>query len=158
MTNQIIGPNKVVSIAYTIKDDQGEVVEYSDLPVTYIHGAGSDLFPQIEAALEGCIVGDQVQVDLSADEAFGQPDPGLTFTDDIENAPEELRFVGAELDAESEKGEILQFRVTEVSDEKITVDANHPLAGKDIRFIVRVTEIRDATKEDFERDTRPALH
>lgn len=158
MTNQIIGPNKVVSISYTIKDDRGEVVEYSDLPVTYIHGAGSDLFPQIEAALEGCTVGDQVQVDLSADQAFGQPDPGLTFTDDIENAPEELRFVGAELDAEDEKGEILQFRVTEVSDEKITVDANHPLAGMDIRFIVRVTEIRDATKEDFERDTRPALH
>jgi len=106
-------------------------------------------FPKIERALDGLSVDERAEVHLLASEAFGERDPDLTFTDQIENAPEELRFVGAELDAESDSGEVLHFRVTHINGDEITIDANHPLAGEDVTFVVRVTEVRDPTLEEI---------
>lgn len=152
--NAVVGKHKVVSITYRIKDQGGEIVEINDLPVEYVHGGGSDLFPKIEQALEGRGVGDSVSVTLSPEEAFGGHDPRLTFTDELENAPPELRQVGMQFEAQNAKGETISLVVTRIADGKITVDANHPLAGKTITFEVTVQGIRDAT-EDERRSGRP---
>lgn len=155
MTASVITKNKVVSLIYAVRNQKGELFEYRDLPVSYVHGSGADLFPKIEQALDGRAVGDRVEVRLTPSEAFGEHDPKLTFTDDIDNAPPELRHVGAEFEAQNAKGESIVLVVTRVEADKITVDANHPLAGQTITFEVTVRDIRDATPEEI-RNGRPA--
>ncbi len=151
----VVAKNKVVSLIYVVRNEKGEIFEYRDLPVSYVHGSGADLFPKIEQALEGRAVGDRVAVQLTPADAFGDRDPKLTFTDDIENAPPELRRVGAEFEAQNAKGESIVLTVTRIEGDKITVDANHPLAGQNISFEVTVQDIRDATPEEI-RNGRPA--
>jgi FKBP-type peptidyl-prolyl cis-trans isomerase SlyD len=151
----VVAKNKVVSLIYVVRNEKGEIFEYRDLPVSYVHGSGADLFPKIEQALEGRAIGDRVAVQLTPADAFGERDPKLSFTDDIENAPPELRRVGAEFEAQNAKGESIMLTVTRIEGDKITVDANHPLAGQNISFEVTVQDIRDATPEEI-RNGRPA--
>ncbi|NKB76627.1 MAG: peptidylprolyl isomerase [Gammaproteobacteria bacterium] len=143
-----ISKGTVVSIAYLIKDDKENIVEYRDVPLSYFHGGKHELFDQIETALEGKKEDDEVTVNLPWQQAFGPHDPSLTFTDDIENAPPEMRQLGAEMDAESGSGEVLHFVVTQIENGKITIDANHVLAGKDISFLIIVKEVREATAQE----------
>ena len=155
MTAPVVTKNKVISLIYAVRNQKGELFEYRDLPVSYVHGSGVDLFPKIEEALDGRVIGDRIVVQLSPADAFGEHDPKLTFTDDIDNAPVELRHVGAEFEAQNAKGESIVLVVTRVEADKITVDANHPLAGQTISFEVTVRDIRDATPEEI-RNGRPA--
>ena len=144
-----ITSNKVVSLVYSIIDDQGEILEQSELPVSYIHGGHSDLFEKLEQELTGKTVGDEVSVTLSPEEGFGAHNPDLTFIDDMENVPPELRYVGAELEAQNANGEVMKFVVSDISENKMTVDGNHPFAGKTVTFRVKVAEVRDATAEEL---------
>lgn len=139
----------MVSFTYVIRDHTGAICEYRDLPVAYIHGEQSPLFPQIERALEGRTVGYRAVVTLSAQEAFGEHDPSLTFTDALNNVPEELHYVGAEFEAENAQGDRRQFRVTKIEDGRLTVDANHPLAGKSLTYEVTVVGIRKASDDEL---------
>src|SRR3989344_2042396 len=100
MSESRIARNKVVAVTYTLRMQDGGVYEIRDLPVAYVHGSGIDLFPKIEQALEGRQIGERVSVTLSPEEGFGAHDPKLTFTDDIESAPPELRRVGMEFEAQ----------------------------------------------------------
>jgi FKBP-type peptidyl-prolyl cis-trans isomerase SlyD len=139
----------MVSLTYTLRNQRGEVFEQTDMPVSYLHGHDSGLFEKVERALEGKRVGDRVEVSLGPDEGFGQHDPALTFTDDMENVPVELRRLGARLEAQNAKGEVLTFIVTHIENGKLTVDANHPLAGQTVKFNVTVQDVRDATPDEL---------
>jgi FKBP-type peptidyl-prolyl cis-trans isomerase SlyD len=159
--NEMIGVNKVVYLTYTILDQAGNIFEHSDLPVGYVHGAGSDLFEKIEQALDGKAVGDHVEVVLSPDEGFGPHDGTLTFTDDIENVPAEHRHIGSEVMFENERGEAMTFRVTKIEDDQLTIDANHPLAGQTVKFLVNVVSMREATLDEIANgvpDNTPPMH
>ena len=156
MTASVVTKKKVISLIYAVRNQKGELFEYRDLPVSYVHGSGVDLFPKIEEALEGRAIGDRVVVQLSPADAFGEHDPKLTFTDDIDNAPPELRHVGAEFEAQNASGESIVLGVMRVESHKIRVEANHPLAGQTITFEVTVRDIRDATPEEI-RNGRPAV-
>lgn len=145
MQQDTVSANKVVSLTYVIRKQDGEIFEYTDLPIDYVHGVNSKLFRKVERALEGCAVGDKISVSLSPQEGFGVHDPRLTFTDDISNVPEQFRHLGAQLEAQNAKGEQLTFVVTQISATTLTVDANHPLAGQTVSFEVTVRNIRDAT-------------
>lgn len=148
MQQELVKPNKVVSLTYVIRKQDGEIFEFTDLPIDYVHGASSRLFRKVEQALEGRRVGEKVSVTLAPEEGFGPHDPGLTFSDDLENVPEQFRHVGAQLQAQNSKGEELTFVVTEVREKQVTVDANHPLAGQTVSFEVTVKGIRDATPDE----------
>lgn len=150
MSGQRIAPNKLVAITYSIKDAEGNLLEHSDLPINYIHGGQSDLFEKIEAALEGHAEGDVIDVTLPPEEGFGSHDPNMTFVDDIENVPEEFRQVGAEVEMKNDLGESRVFHVTHIGNGKLTVDGNHPFAGKTLIFTVKVEGVRDATPEDLQ--------
>ncbi len=150
MPTPVVKNNTVVSITYLIRDESGDICEYRDLPVAYVHGGRSLLFPQIERALEGRQVGDRAVVKLAPEEAFGAHDASLEFTDALANVPEELRYVGAEFEAEGERGDRRQFRVVRIEDGRLTVDANHPLAGKHLTYEVTIVGIRDADDEELE--------
>ncbi len=144
-----VSRDKVVHITYQITDASGNVLERIDLPVGYVHGGKSNLFPQVEQRLDGCAVGDTVEVTLSPEEGFGYPDPKLTFTDAIENVPPDYRRIGAEAMFQNERGETVTMTVVRVEDGKVTLDGNHPLAGKTIKFHVTVADIRDASPEEI---------
>ena len=143
-----ISQNKLVSLVYTITDETDEVLERNDIPIRYIHGVNSQVIEKIEQALEGRQVGDLVQVSLTPEEGFGPYRPELTFTDDIDNVPAEFHSIGAEVEFQNDHGERKIFRVSEIKDGKLTVDGNHPFAGKCITYNITVKEVRDATADE----------
>lgn len=142
--------DKYVSVTYTITDDQSEVLERIDLPINYIQGRESQIIYKIEQALEGSQVGDEVRVTLAPSEAFGDHQPELTFTDDVNNVPEQFRHIGAEVEFKNDHGESKTFRVIKVTDSELTVDGNHPFAGKHITYNLKVALVRDATQAEIE--------
>lgn len=149
----VVEKNKVVSVAYTLLDEKGDIFEYTDLPVSYLHGSGKDLFDKIESALTGRKVGDEVEISLSPADGFGEHDPGLTFTDDLGNVPPEIRKLGQEVEAQNASGGVVKLVVTDINTETstLTVDGNHPLAGQTVMFKVVVKDIRDATAEELQQ-------
>ena len=160
MSKTVVGKNKVVSITYSILDAGGEILEQSDLNVAYVHGGPNHMFEEVEAALEGCAVGDRVEVTLQPEQAFGEHDPDLTFVDDLENVPEQFRYVGAEVEMQNDRGETRTFFVSKIENGKLTVDCNHPFAGKTLTFSINVVDIRDATEEEISQGVSqsPVLH
>lgn len=144
-----IRKGKVVSVTYTLHDERGRIFEQSAIPVPYLHGYASGLFDKIEQRLEGKHSGDSIEATLSPEEGFGPHDPALAFTDDLENVPPELHHPGASLEAQNAKGEMLTFVVKRIENGKLTVDANHPLAGQAVKFRVTVLDVRDATPDEL---------
>ena len=155
MTDQFIGSGKVVSFTYSISDEAGEIIEQSDLPISYVHGGQHDLFEKVEHELEGSVIGDTVEVSLTPEEGFGPHDPNLTYTDDLDNVPPEFHRLGAEVEMVNDKGDSKTFVVTHIENGKLTVDGNHPMAGKVITFRIKVTEIRDATEDEMVNGVEP---
>ena len=162
MTDQFVENNKVVSFTYSIVDDHGELLEQSDLPISYVHGGKHDLFDKVVQALDGSVIDAAVEVSLTPEEGFGPHDPELTYTDSIENVPDEFRRLGAEVEMMNDSGESRTFTVTRIEGDKLTVDGNHPMAGKIITFRIKVIDIRDATPEELENGVEamqaPVLH
>ena len=105
-------------------------------------------------------MGDMVHVTLTPEEGFGPHRPELTFTDDIENVPVEFHSIGAEVEFQNDHGESKIFRVSEIKDGKLTVDGNHPFAGKSITYNITVKEVRDATPGELAKgvENMNALH
>ncbi len=155
-----ITQNKFVSLTYTISDEDNNILEHIDVPIQYIQGVKSQVIKKIEIALEGHETGDLVHVTLSPEEGFGPHLPELTFADDINNVPEEFHSIGAEVEFQNDHGESKIFRVTEIADGKLTVDGNHPFAGKSITYNITVKEVRDATGSELKNsvDNMNALH
>ena len=144
-----IRKGKVVSVTYTLHDEHDQIFKQSDIPVPYLHGHASGLFDKLEQQLEGKRSGDSVEAILRPEEGFGPHDPALIFTDDLENVPPELRYLGASLEAQNAKGEMLTFVVKHIENGTLTVDANHALAGQTVKFRVKVLDVRDASPDEL---------
>lgn len=143
-----IRAGKFVSLTYVIADMDGHVLEQNDIPVSYIYGGEMELLGGMDQAIRGKRAGDRIEFTVSPSEGFGDHDPDLTFTDDLDNVPPQFRQLGAEVQMQNEAGEIKSFFVTKIEDGKLTVDGNHPLAGRTLKVIVDIKEVRTATKED----------
>ena len=152
MPSDIIRPGKLVALTYTIWDEQGQILERSDLPMSYIHGGKVELVGGMDRVVDGHRVGEEVEFTLEPEAGFGPHDPSLTFTDDLANVPEEFRFVGAEVPMESEAGEVRTFYVTRIAQGRLTVDGNHPFAGKTLRVKVKIVEVRDPNPHELAQD------
>ncbi len=151
--SNIVTKNKLVTITYIIKDDAGETIEQNDVPVSYVHGVGSELLPALETALDGHQVDDIVEVLIPPEEAFGMRDPELMFSDKIDNVPEEFRYVGAQAQFQNEDGDTKTFMVSKIEGDMLTLDGNHPFADKTIQFVATIHDIRDATEEEIANKT-----
>jgi FKBP-type peptidyl-prolyl cis-trans isomerase SlyD len=162
MSEEVVGRDKVVYIRYSVLDEHGQVVGQQDMPTGYVHGAGSGLFEEIEQALEGAHVGDEVRATLTPDKAFGASDPNLVIVEDIDNVPPQIRYIGAEASLQNDNGDVLEFRVVSIAEGKITLDGNHPLAGRSAVCVAEVMSIRAATPEEiragFPDDGQPRRH
>jgi FKBP-type peptidyl-prolyl cis-trans isomerase SlyD len=151
---QVIGKNKHVMFSYSIANaGSGEVLEQIELPIPYIHGGTQRMFEKVEAAMEGAQAEDLVEVRLTPKEGFGEPDPGLIFTDVLDNVPAEFHRVGAEVDFQNDRGETKSFIVTSISENEITIDGNNPLVGKNLIFRVKIHAVRDASDSEIETGT-----
>ena len=148
--SETISINKFVELTYRIIDQSnGEVIEQVEEPLGYVQGDNSLLFNQVTKELEGKCIGDEVEILLKAEDAFGKQADELIFTDDIDNVPPEYRFIGASVTMQNDTGGTKDFIVSSIEDEKLTIDGNHPLAGKDIIFYVEILSIRDATADEI---------
>jgi len=148
----MIKQNSVVTINYTLKDAQGEVLDSSEgqEPLVYLHGA-KNIIVGLEEALLGKATGDQVSAVVSAEKGYGEPIEALiqtvpkeAFGDEIDKVDVGMRF-----QAETEQGPV-PVVVTAMDDSMVTVDGNHPLAGKELHFDVTIADIRDASAEEIE--------
>jgi len=150
MAEAKVSRGKVVSVTYTIRDQADDnLLEAVEIPVDYLHGGRTGLYEKIEVALEGKAVGEGVEVLLTPEDAFGPSDPDLTFTDVIENVPPDFRRLGAQAEFTNDEGETVTMTVTHLDAGTITLDGNHPLAGKNLIFSVRVAAVRDATPQEL---------
>ena len=145
-----VARDKLVQFTYYITDDTGETVERIDLPMRCVFMRHNRLYDPVEAAMLGASMNEEVSATLlPSDTAWGESDPSLIFTDAIDNAPPEFRRIGAEVPFENADGESKTFRVSKIDDKTITLDANHPFAGKIMRFYVKIVDVRDATGQEL---------
>lgn len=151
MIQQQIDKYKFVQFTYSITDEHNNILEQVDFPVSYVHGTDSGLLEKVERALRGRKAGDRITIKLSPDEGFGPHHSEMIYTDDIQNVPEQFRQLGAEVPMQNDRGETKIFRVSKIENGKLTVDGNHPLAGKALIFTINVRDIRDATPEEIVR-------
>lgn len=145
-----IGDNCVVSIHYTLTDDEGDELDSSigQDPFSYLHGTRS-IIPGLERALTGRQEGEALQVTIQPGDAYGEIDPEL-----IQKVPLEA-FAGVEDLQEGmqfqtgEGSKALNITVREVGDSEVTIDANHPLAGRVLHFDLRIESVREADAEEI---------
>lgn len=142
----------VVSIHYTLTDDQGNVIDSSSgsAPLNYLHGAGN-IIPGLERELAGCDIGAQKKVRVEPRDGYGEIDVELiqTLPREAFSGVEEIE-VGMEFHARGPQGQVQVVVVKDVAEDGITIDANHALAGKVLNFDVTVEAVRAATPEEID--------
>lgn len=147
-----IARNTVVTLDYNVTDPDGVVVDEGRQAIVYLHGGYDDIFPKIEEALQDKAVGASVQVKLQPDEAFGEYDADLVQIEPRTDFPQELQvgmqFEGAAEGADEE--DFIVYRVTDIADDKVILDGNHPLAGMALIFTCTVTGVRAASAHEIE--------
>jgi FKBP-type peptidyl-prolyl cis-trans isomerase SlyD len=146
-----IADGKVVTLDYVLRDDEGTELDSSASgePLCYLHGAGNVL-PGLEAGLVGHALGDHLEIVVDPEEGFGEHDPrGIQRVSRDTFPPDTPLRVGLEFEAEGPDGDAILGRVLEVSDDEVTIDLNHPLAGVTLCFDVTVAAVRDATSEEL---------
>jgi FKBP-type peptidyl-prolyl cis-trans isomerase SlyD len=146
-----IEKNKVVSIDYTLKNDDGKILDTSEgrEPLNFIHGIGH-LIPGLEEALEGKIKDDKLNVSIPPEKGYGLRSEEMIHTVDKSNFEKDAQIeVGMQFQAQMEQG-VQLLTVVKVEDDKVTLDGNHPLADQTLHFDVDVKEVREATAEELE--------
>lgn len=147
-----IAKNTVVTISYRVTDSDGNLVDSGERPIVYLHGGYDGIFPRIEEALQGKSTGDALEVKLQPDDAFGDYDaelvmiePRSLFPDNIEVGMQFER--ASETDDDDDGSEL--YTITDIAEDKVVVDGNHPLAGLALVFFCTVAEVRPATADEI---------
>ncbi|NSL56677.1 FKBP-type peptidyl-prolyl cis-trans isomerase [Uliginosibacterium aquaticum] len=142
--------NTVVTLDYTVRDPDGNVVDDGANPLVYLHGGYDAIFPLLEEKLHGMKTGEKLNIKLQPDDAFGEYDESLVLIEDRELFPADIE-VGMAFERVGDDGEDdMLFRITDIADKKVVVDGNHPLAGMALVFDVTVREVRQASAEELD--------
>jgi len=148
-----IAQNTVASLSYTLKNDQGDILDQADTenPFVYLHGA-QNIIPGLEEALEGKQTDDAVAVSIPPENAYGERDDRLTqeVPRNLFAGVDETQLIpGAQFQAQTNAGTEV-ITVTSVDGDTVSIDANHPLAGETLHFDVKVLDVREATDGEVE--------
>ncbi len=146
-----IAQNSVVSMHYTLKNAEGEIIDQSEQqePLVYIHGHGQ-IIPGLENAMDGRILGDKFQISIPPESGYGEFNQAmiqkvpLSMFDTVEPIEPGMQF-----HAETSNG-MQVVTVVAVDDNEVTLDGNHPLAGQNLHFEVEILQIRPATTEELD--------
>lgn len=148
-----IAQNTVVKMHYTLTTASGDTIDSSvgGEPLAFIQGVGM-LIPGLESQLEGQEVGFKKLLTVVAKEAYGERNEEAMYTlpkSGFKPEKDEELVIGMEVQLESEQGPVLAF-VSEIKEEDVVLDLNHPLAGFDLKFDINILEVRAAEKEELE--------
>ena len=141
-----ITKDSAVTITYKVTTPAGKPLDGGSL--SYLHGGYENIFPKVEAALEGQAVGFSTALDLAAEDAFGERDEGLVRTIPKSEFPPGVK-VGGQLQAMDDDGQPQVFNVVKIKGAEVHLDGNHPLAGQALKFSCKVTEVRAASAEEI---------
>jgi FKBP-type peptidyl-prolyl cis-trans isomerase SlyD len=145
--SEVIRNGKFVELTYKVTDRKlGHVLTRVEFPLGYVHGHNEILAPSVHRELEGKSAGDVIEVTIDGNQIFGPRDESLVFSDSLDNVPEEYRQVGTSILMENDKGQTRSFLVTQMDDERLTVDGNNPLCGREVVFALEILTVRDATE------------
>ncbi|HRP97595.1 MAG TPA: peptidylprolyl isomerase [Rhodocyclaceae bacterium] len=141
--------NTVVTLNYTVRDSDGNMIDEGEQPLVYLHGGYDGIFPALEEALHGKSVGDTFRVKLQPEDAFGDYDEELVLVEDLSQFPENVE-VGMSFERVGDDGdEDMIYRITDIAEGKVVVDGNHPLAGVALVFDGTVASVREASAEEI---------
>ena len=142
-----------VTVRYRLFDSQGDALEPTERELTYLQGGYGSVFPRIEQALAGHGAGYHTSVYLEPEDSFGDYDPELVrlaprslFPDDLEVG---MTFEGVPGEVDDED---VMYIVTDMADDVVVLDANHPLAGMALRFDLQVLDVREASADEVEQE------
>lgn len=146
-----VGRDTVAAIDLELADFQGNLIQRSERPIHYLHGGYGEVLPALERALEGKPVGARVTARLEPEEAFGDYDETLLRVEPRADFPDELqvgmRFEGVP----GGDDDATIYTVTDIAEDKVVLDGNHPLAGIGVEFRCTVREVRAATAAEIAR-------
>lgn len=146
-----IKENLVVEFDYTLTDKDGKELDSSkdNGPLAYLHGK-QNIIPGLENELTGKKIGDAFKITIEPDEAYGE------YKDELVQIVPSSQFegmgdieVGAQFQVETDAGGNLIVTITAIEGDNVTLDGNHPLAGMQLTFDVKVVSIREATEEEL---------
>lgn len=146
-----IGINKVVTVNFTLKDQHGNILDSTDgdVPFSYLTGH-QNILPKLESEIDSMLIGSKRTVTIPAADAYGEYNEDIVQVIGKEEFPQDfLLEVGMQYIASAPDGTKMPFTITEVGDEEVTIDFNHPLAGKDLTFDIELLNVRDATAEEI---------
>lgn len=144
-----IEKDTVVSLRYKVAEANGKLIEETRAPMVYLHGGYDNTLPKIEQALEGREPGAELSLLLEPEDAFGVRDETLKRTIGRKDFPPGVK-VGGQLEGVTDDGRPHVFHVMKIKGDQVFLDGNHPLAGKPLRFHLKVTGVRRATPEEIE--------
>lgn len=142
-----IEKNSAVTLHYTVSDTSGKLLDESKDPMSYLHGGYGNTFAKIEEALEGQVTAYQTTIVLEPEDAFGQRNEGLLQTIPKTQFPPGVK-IGGQLEGRGEDGQTHAFTVVKIKGDTVHLDGNHTLAGKTLRFGLKVLEVRAASEEE----------
>jgi FKBP-type peptidyl-prolyl cis-trans isomerase SlyD len=146
-----IAKHRVVTLHYTLKDNDDNILDRSDDgSFCYLHGA-NNIIPGLEEALSGKTAGDELSVSIPPEQAYGMHDAAKTQTVSRDMFPPQQNIEsGMQFHAQGPDGQSLVVTIVKVEGDQITVDGNHPLAGVQLNFDVKVMDVREANGEEIE--------
>jgi len=146
-----IAENHVVTLNYTLKDNDDNIIDKSDDgSFCYLHGA-SNIIPGLENALTGKSSGDELSVSVAPEEGYGPRDNARIQEVPRDAFPPEITIEpGMQFNAQGPEGQDVMVTIAKVDGDTVTVDGNHPLAGVTLNFDVTIADIRDASAEELE--------
>ncbi|MES2911219.1 MAG: peptidylprolyl isomerase [Pseudomonadota bacterium] len=143
-----IEKNTAVTLQFKVAEANGKTIEESKEPMVYLHGGYGNTLPKIEEALDGQEPGYQVVLQLKPEDAFGLRDESLLRTLPKKQFPPGVK-VGGQLEGRGDDGQVQVFNVMKIKGDTVLLDGNHPLAGKELRFTLKVTDVRIASEEEI---------
>ncbi|WP_297324279.1 peptidylprolyl isomerase [Nitrosomonas sp.] len=153
-----IEKNTVVSLNYELSDATGNILEKTDTPISYLHGGYGGIFPLVEEALHEMEIGYSCSVSMEPEDTFGEYDAELIRVEPRSSFPANVA-VGMHFEGGAEDSDdVIVYKVTDVTDDSVIVDGNHPFAGMRLNFSCTVTAVRPATLEEITHEHVHGAH
>lgn len=148
----------VVSLNYELSDASGKILEKTDTPISYLHGGYGGIFPLVEEALHDKEVGHSCTVSMDPEDTFGEYDAELIRVEPRNSFPDNVA-IGMHFEGGAEDSDdFILYKVTDVTEDSVIVDGNHPFAGMRLNFACTVTDVRPATEEEIAHEHVHGAH
>jgi FKBP-type peptidyl-prolyl cis-trans isomerase SlyD len=147
-----IGPNKIVTLNFIMKDDKGNIIESTENAEPFYFLSGNNqILPKLEEAVDEMPIGGKKNIVIGYSNAYGEYSQKAIRLAKRTDFPENARIeIGRDYEVNSKDGKHMSFTITKIEGDNITIDFNHPLAGKNLEFEIELLDIRDPLPEELE--------